>query len=62
MMTDCYREYLKTNATAEELRAILGENWGICRKTPNNLERYARCITRKEYDEANKLAVSNRNA
>ena len=53
-------DYYATNASAEELRAILGPNWGICRPTERNRERYAKCITRKEYEAAKKLAISRR--
>lgn len=59
-MNSYYAEYLKTHGTAEELRAILGPSWGICRKTPKNLERYTRCITLREYNDAHRLAVSRR--
>ena len=59
-MNEHYAEYLKTHGTPAELREILGPGWGICRPTPRNLERYARCITKKQYDEANRLAVARR--
>jgi len=47
-------------ATAEELREILGEGWAICRPTPRNLERYKRCITRKQYEAAERQALQQR--
>lgn len=52
-------------ATSAELAAILGPKWAIARRTPNNIERYetyggGRCITRKEYEAAEKLALSRR--
>lgn len=59
-MNAYYAEYLKTHGTAAELRAILGPSWGICRPTPRNLERYTRCITKKQYDAANARAVLER--
>lgn len=37
---------------AEDLAPILGRGWAIARKTPANLERYARCITHAEYEDA----------
>jgi hypothetical protein len=42
---------------AEALTAILGKGWAIARKTPRNLARYGRCITRREYEEAARQAV-----
>jgi hypothetical protein len=45
---------------AEELSAILGNRWTVARKTPRNLARYERCITRKEYLEACKKALAQR--
>jgi hypothetical protein len=38
--------------TARDLEPFLGKGWGICRKTPANLERYERCITHAEYEDA----------
>jgi hypothetical protein len=31
---------------------LWGPGWAICRKTPKNLERYARCLTKSEYNKA----------
>ena len=39
-----------------------GKNWAIARKTPKNLSRYARCITRREYNEAKQLWADQRKA
>lgn len=33
-------------------RARWGENWALCRATPRNRERYARCVTPNEYWQA----------
>lgn len=57
---NAYQEYLRDHGTPEELRAILGPNWAICRKTPSNISRYGRCITRREYDQANRAAIELR--
>lgn len=53
-------DFYANKATPEELRRILGPSWGICRKTPTNLERYGRCITRKEYEAAQRQALRER--
>lgn len=29
-----------------------GENWALCRATPNNRARYGRCISKREYQRA----------
>lgn len=47
-------------ATPSELEAILGPKWCICRKTEKNIARYGKCISHKEYREANIKAVSMR--
>ena len=31
---------------------LWGANWAVCRKTPRTRARYARCVTRNEYDRA----------
>ena len=53
-------EFRRTNPSPEEINAILGPSWGICRATPRNLERYSRCITKREYDAALKEALRRR--
>jgi hypothetical protein len=55
-----YAEYLETHASHEELMAILGPGWAVARKTANNLARYQNCITPREYEAAEKLAISRR--
>ena len=47
-------------ATPDELSAILGPRWAICRNTPSNRERYGRCITRRQYAEAQRQALAAR--
>jgi hypothetical protein len=37
---------------SEFLNARWGKSWGVCRATPGNRERYARCVTRTEYKQA----------
>ena len=64
-MTPETRAYLATMATPDELRAILGPKWTIARRTPGNIERYetyggGRLITRKQYEDAEKLALARR--
>lgn len=55
-------DYYAKNARAAELNAVLGSRWAICRNTPKNRERYGRCITRKQYDDAvNKILATRRN-
>ena len=61
-LAEAQPEYYAANATANELRAILGPGWAIARKTPANLARYGRCITRREYEEACRQALANRRA
>jgi hypothetical protein len=54
-------EFRATNATPWEFNAVLGTSrWALCRKTARNLARYERCLTRKEYDEANREAIRRR--
>lgn len=52
--------YRDKNASPDELNAILGKSWAICRKTPNNLARYARCLSPKEYAAAEAKAIAAR--
>jgi hypothetical protein len=40
---------------AEFLRALFGPRWAVARKTPNNLARYGRCVTKAEHDGARQL-------
>ena len=35
--------------TMEELAAVLGSNWAICRGTPANKARYGNCISKQHY-------------
>lgn len=46
--------------TADELSAILGPSWGVCRATARNRARYARCISAKEYKAACAEALRRR--
>lgn len=48
------------NATVEELQAILGPSWAICKNTPKNRERYSNIITRKQYEKACAEALARR--
>lgn len=52
--------YRDKHASPDELDTILGPSWAICRKTPNNLERYARCVSPKEYAAAEAKAIAAR--
>jgi len=36
----------------EYTRLLWGTHWAICRATPQNLQRYDRCVTQKEYRQA----------
>lgn len=38
--------------TPQELEAVLGPHWAICRDTKRNRDRYGRCITTKQYRAA----------
>ena len=42
-------EFYRNHPTSNELGAVLGARWAICRDTPKNRERYGRCISRKTY-------------
>ena len=53
-------DYYATHPTPDELDAILGKDWGICRNSFENRRRYGRCITRKEYRAAVEQAMTNR--
>lgn len=46
--------------TAAELAPFLGTRWAICRKSPKNLARYGRCITRREFQAAQQKALAAR--
>ena len=48
--------------SVDELRAVLGPNWAICRPTERNRERYARCITERQYQAAIREAARRREA
>lgn len=47
-------------ATPEELKAVLGDKWAICRNTEKNRARYGRCITKREYRNAHAEALELR--
>ena len=53
---DCQAQASEKWRTA--LNGILGEGWGIARKTPANLERYANCVTPQQYQEAERDALA----
>ena len=53
-------EFYASHATADEIRAILGPNLAICRKTVANLARYGNCRSMREYQAAQRLALANR--
>lgn len=42
-------DLLAGEPTCEELTAVLGPRWAICRGTPANKARYGNCISRKRY-------------
>ena len=42
----------------EARNAILGTGWAVAAKTPANLERYANCVTPKQYQEAKRDALA----
>jgi hypothetical protein len=46
--------------TVKELEPFIGRNWGVCRKTPRNLTKYDRCLTRKEFKAAQEAALKAR--
>lgn len=46
--------------TADELRPYLGDNWGLCRATLRNRERYKRCVSLKQYAAAQAAAIEAR--
>src|ERR1035441_2484874 len=54
------KQHYSEHATSEELNSILGPSWTIAPKTASNLQRYKTVITRKEYEAANQLAISQR--
>ena len=57
---ECHAAWLRHYATEEELRLILGDSWAICRNIPANRERYAKCITYKQYSAARDRAIAAR--
>jgi len=46
--------------TCDELNEVLGPNWAICRATPRNKAQYARCLTPKQYEAAEREALRRR--
>jgi len=57
-----YQEWYKDHPTNDELCAVLGHNWAVCRDSFKNRCRYGRCITIKEYRAATKLIMQTRQA
>lgn len=51
--------YYAEHPTLQELDAVLGRKWAVCRKTAKNLARYERCISPAEFKriEASILAA-----
>jgi hypothetical protein len=47
-----------TRVTALDLEPFIGRKWAICRNTPDNRERFGRCLTRKEYEQAEAAALA----
>jgi len=47
-------------ADVAELAPFLGRGWAICRNTPANRERYTRCITPKQYRDAEAAVIEAR--
>lgn len=46
--------------TVTELEPFLGSRWAICRNTPANRERYGRCLTPRQYADAQAAAIKAR--
>ena len=44
----------------DDLEPYIGRQWAICRDTPANRERYGRCLTKKQYAEAQDKAITAR--
>jgi predicted amidohydrolase YtcJ len=55
-----YPAYDNPWPTVDELRPFLGSHWAVCRATPASLTRYGRCITRKQFVEAQAKALARR--
>ncbi len=48
------------SASVDELAPFLGRKWTVCRATSANRERYIRCITPKQYRDAEAKAIEAR--
>ena len=44
--------------TVAELRPFLGDGWTVCRATAANVARYGRCVTPREFREAQERALA----
>jgi len=60
MTRETDRPFDYIDPTPLELEPFLGDSWAICRNTPANRERYKRCITPKQYAEAQRKALDAR--
>jgi hypothetical protein len=51
------------SATSEELRAILGPNWVVARRTLRIVQKYGKdvnCVSLRKYHEAERQAIESR--
>lgn len=59
-MNDGTKQYWETHPTPDELRAILGPKWAVCRDTEKNRAEHGVCLSLPEYRAACAIALKRR--